>query len=338
MSVPPLERPIAVTMGEPAGIGGEISLKAWAGRSDTSPPFFMIDDPDRLRFLSALIGLDVPVADIESPEEAAATFADALPVLPQELPASVKPGRLDPANATAVVTAIERAVELARNNRAAAVVTNPIHKKFMYNAGFQYAGHTEYLAALAGEDVRPVMMLACPGLRVVPVTLHLPLREAVDALNAADIVHCACVAADALKRDFGIAEPTIAVAGLNPHSGEEGALGREELEIIRPAIERLKSLGLAVTGPMPADSLFHDRIRPTYDVVICMYHDQALIPLKTIDFDRGVNVTLGLPFVRTSPDHGTALEIAGTGVAREHSLVAALSTAASMVHHRALNG
>ena len=330
-------RPIAVTMGEPAGIGGEISLKAWLSCREASPPFFVIDDPDRLRFLAALIGLDVPVASIESPEEAAAAFAEALPVLTQGLPKSVTPGQLDSENAAVVVTSIERAVELALHGRASSVVTNPIHKKCLYDAGFQYPGHTEFLAALAGKDVRPVMMLVCPGLRVVPVTVHLSLRDAIESLETSKIVHCACVAADALKRDFGIAEPSIAVAGLNPHSGEDGELGREETEIIRPAVDQIKSLGIIATGPIPADSLFHDRIRPAYDVVICMYHDQALIPLKTIDFDHGVNITLGLPFVRTSPDHGTALEIAGTGAAREDSLVAALSAAASMVNHRELN-
>lgn len=338
MSGLPPKRPIALTMGEPAGIGGEISLKAWLNRRETATPFFVIDDPDRLRFLAALIGVDVPVAEIEAPEDAAARFADALPVLPEALPATVKPGQIDPANAAAVITVIDRAVELARHGRAAAVVTNPIHKKSLYDAGFKYAGHTEYLAALAGGDARPVMMLACPGLRVVPVTVHLSLRDAIDALNTSDIVHCTCVAADALKRDFGIAEPTVAVASLNPHAGEDGAFGREEQEIIRPAVEKLKSLGITATGPTPADSLFHERIRPAYDAVVCMYHDQALIPLKTIDFDRGVNITLGLPFVRTSPDHGTAIEIAGTGAAREDSLVAALSMAASMANFREMNG
>jgi 4-hydroxythreonine-4-phosphate dehydrogenase len=325
-------------MGEPAGIGGEISLKAWLNRREAPTPFFVIDDPDRLRFLAALIGVDVPVAEIEVPEDAAAKFADALPVLSAALPTTVKPGRLDPANAAAVISAIDRAVELVRHGRASAVVTNPIHKKCLYEAGFKYPGHTEYLAVLAGGDARPVMMLACPGLRVVPVTVHLSLRDAIDALNTADIVYCARVAADALKRDFGIAEPTIAVAGLNPHAGEDGEFGREEEEIIRPAVAQLKSLGITATGPAPADTLFHERVRQAYDLVICMYHDQALIPLKTIDFDRGVNITLGLPFVRTSPDHGTALEIAGTGAVREDSLVTALSTAASMAHFRELNG
>ena len=327
--------PLAVTMGEPAGIGGESALKAWLRRDERLAHFFVIDDPDRLRKLARVVGLDVPVAEIETPEQASEAFSDALPVLAERLPQPSSPGRLDPANASSVITAIDRAVALVQDGRAAAVVTNPIHKKSLYEAGFRYPGHTEYLAALAGGNARPVMMLTCPGLRVVPVTVHLPLREAIGALTTDDIVYAATVTAAALKRDFGIPDPVLAVSGLNPHAGEEGAIGKEEKTIIGPAVRKLKKAGVIAVGPMPADSLFHERAREQYDAVICMYHDQALIPLKTIDFDRGVNVTLGLPFVRTSPDHGTALDIAGTGAAREHSLVAALATAASMAGQRA---
>ncbi|MEE8203601.1 MAG: 4-hydroxythreonine-4-phosphate dehydrogenase PdxA [Alphaproteobacteria bacterium] len=339
MSDQPPRLPLALTMGEPAGIGGEITLKAWVRRQERGlVPFFAIDDPGRLSRLAAHIGLDVPVTEIGAPEEAADAFADALPVLPEPLPAPVTPGRPDTKNAATVISAIDQAVALAREHRAAAVVTNPIHKKCLYDAGFRYPGHTEYLGALAGGDARPVMMIACPGLRVVPVTVHMPLRDAIAALNTDDIVYCAQITALALKRDFGIAEPTIAVAGLNPHAGEGASLGDEEERIIGPAVKALRSAGVTVTGPAPADTLFHERVRSAYDAVICMYHDQALIPLKTIDFDLGVNITLGLPFVRTSPDHGTALEIAGTGVAREDSLLAALATAAAMARRRENNG
>jgi len=332
----PVRLPLAVTMGEPAGIGGEVTLKAWLRRRPRARPFFAIDDPERLERLARQVGLEVPIAEIASPEDAAGVFHDALPVIAERLPVAPKPGEPDPANAAAVITAIDRAVEYARFERAAAVVTNPIHKKCLYDAGFRYPGHTEYLAALAGEDAVPVMMLAGPELRVVPVTRHLPLREAIDSLAKDEIIHCGRVTAAALARDFGIAEPALAVAGLNPHGGEGGSLGREEIEIIRPAVEALKAEGISAAGPAPADTLFHERIRKAYDAVLCMYHDQALIPLKTIDFDNGVNVTLGLPFIRTSPDHGTALEIAGTGAAREQSLVAALALAAQMAGHRAL--
>ena len=330
--------PLAVTMGEPAGIGGDIVLKAWARRREGLDPFFVIDNPDRLRALAQRIDVDVPVAPIDAPEVASAVFGEALPVLPETLPRAVEPGCPDPANAPAVLSAIDRAVRLAGEGRAAAVVTNPIHKKCLYQAGFPHPGHTEYLAALVGRQSRPVMMLVCPGLRVVPVTVHLPLATAVATLSTEAIVACGEVVAAALRRDFGIAEPRLAVAGLNPHAGEGGALGSEEGEIIAPAVARLKAGGITVTGPMPADTLFHARARALYDATLCMYHDQALIPIKTIDFDRGVNITLGLPFVRTSPDHGTAFEIAGTGAAREESLLAALTLAGEMARRRAGRG
>ena len=330
--------PLAVTMGEPAGIGGDISLKAWRRRAELKRPFFVIDDPDRLRSLSARMNIEVPVAEIAEPEGAASAFGEALPVLRQSIDAPVVPGRLDTANAPAVIAAIDRAVGLAIDGRAAAVVTNPIHKKCLYQAGFDHPGHTEYLAALAGGGARSVMMLACPGLRVVPVTVHMALGDAIATLDADEIVRCGTVTDHALRRDFAIAAPRIAVAGLNPHAGEDGSIGRDEIETIAPAVARLAQAGVDVSGPTPADSLFHERARASYDAVLCMYHDQALIPLKTIDFDRGVNITLGLPFVRTSPDHGTALDIAGSGAAREDSLLAALATASEIARNRRNDG
>lgn len=330
-------KPIALTMGEPAGIGGEISLKAWLRREvEALPAFFAVDDPDRLARLAKRLEWPVPIRTIGAPEEACTVFPAAFPVLPITLAIPSVPGQPLPENSSAVIGAIDRAVDLVRTGRALAVVTNPIQKKVLYEAGFTHPGHTEYLAELAHSAEPPIMMLLCAELRVVPVTIHLPLARAIEALRRESIVDTARRTAEALTRDFGIARPRLTVAALNPHAGESGALGREEIDIIRPAVEDLKKTGIAVSGPSPADTLFHERARQTYDAVICMYHDQALIPLKTINFSAGVNVTLGLPFVRTSPDHGTALEIAGTGVADEQSLVAALKTAAAMAATRAL--
>jgi 4-hydroxythreonine-4-phosphate dehydrogenase len=326
--------PLALTMGEPAGIGGEIALAAWQQRREARlPTFFAIDDPARLERLAAKLDWTVPIRRIGAPEEAQAAFAHGLPVLPLALPHAVVPGQPDPANAPAVIESITMAVALVQAGRAAALVTNPIQKETLYAAGFRHPGHTEFLGELAG-GVRPVMMLVCPELRVVPVTVHVPLAAAVASLTTADIVATGRIAAAALERDFGVARPRLAVAGLNPHAGEHGTIGREEIEIIAPAIAALKSDGIAVSGPAPADSLFHEAARRRYDAALCMYHDQALIPLKTIDFDRGVNVTLGLPFIRTSPDHGTACDIAGQGVANPASLIAALDLAGRMAARR----
>ncbi len=328
--------PLALTVGEPAGIGGEITLKAWRARErEGLAPFFAIDDPRRLERLAAALGIVVPVAPIAAPGAAAAAFATALPVLPLVFPEPVVPGRLDAGNAPAVVAAIETAVQLVTARQAAALVTNPIQKETLYAAGFPHPGHTEFLGALAG-GMRPVMMLVSPELRVVPVTIHVSLKEALAALSTPEIAAVGRVAADALKRDFGIAKPRLAVAGLNPHAGEGGAMGREEIDMIAPAIALLRRDGIDAFGPVPPDTMFHAAARRRYDAALCMYHDQALIPLKTLDFERGVNVTLGLPFVRTSPDHGTALDIAGKGVASAASLVAALRLAAAMSERRAL--
>lgn len=328
-------RPIALTMGEPAGIGGEICLMAWARRGvDSVPPFFAIDDPARLEVLAAKIGLTVPIRAIDEPAEALDAFEDALPVLPLALSRPVLAGRPDPANATAVLASIDQAVAFCRDGAASAVVTNPIQKAALYGAGFRHPGHTEYLAELVG-GVMPVMMLVGAGLRVVPVTVHMALKAALARLDRKLIVETAVITANALQRDFGVAKPRLVLAGVNPHAGEHGNLGREDLDIVAPAVAELVRLGIDARGPASADTLFHARARARYDAAICMYHDQALIPLKTVDFDGGVNVTLGLPIVRTSPDHGTALDIAGTGAARPDSLIAALKLAETMAASRA---
>ena len=325
--------PLAVTMGEPAGIGGELTLKAWLKRQAAARPFFVIDDLDRLKSLAATLGLAVPLRPIAEPAEAAQAFARALPVLPIRLPGAVRLGQPDPANAGATIASIERAAKLALAGEVAGMVTNPIQKKTLHDGGFRHAGHTEYLAELAG-GVDVAMMLACPELRVVPVTVHLSLADAVRALDQGRIVRAARITCSGLRALFGIERARLAVAALNPHAGEQGALGDEEQRIIEPAIEVLKREGIDARGPAPADTLFHASARSKYDAVLCMYHDQALIPIKTVDFTGGVNVTLGLPFVRTSPDHGTALDIAGTGRADPSSFLAALAMANDMACRR----
>jgi 4-hydroxythreonine-4-phosphate dehydrogenase len=330
--------PLAVTMGEPSGIGGELTLKAWRNHSGVGlPPYFAIDNVDRLNEINKRLKWGIPIREIANPAEVSDVFAHALPVLPLPMDGGAMPGQPQPENSRAVVASIERAVALVQSGDAAAVVTNPIQKKALYDSGFSFPGHTEFLASLAGSDAVPVMMLACEELRVVPVTVHQSLITAVTSLRQETIVDTTKETVRSLVRDFGIDRPHVMIAALNPHAGEEGTMGREEIEIIQPAVKTLKREGYSVTGPAPADTLFHDRARSAYDAVMCMYHDQALIPLKTIDFRSGVNVTLGLPFVRTSPDHGTALEIAGTGVADEASFVAALRMAALMVENRHRN-
>jgi 4-hydroxythreonine-4-phosphate dehydrogenase len=326
--------PLALTMGEPAGIGGEIALKAWLRRGDGVPAFYVIDDPGRLAALAGSLGWSLPIRPVAAPGDALAVFAEALPVRPVGGAPRAAPGRPDPADAPLVVGAIYAAVDDVRAGRAAALVTNPINKDALYRAGFRHPGHTEYLAELAGAGAGAVMMLASPELRVVPVTIHLALREAIAQLSSAAIVHAGRLTHEALVRDFGIAAPVIACAGLNPHAGEAGALGREDIEIIIPAIAGLRTAGIDVRGPLAADTMFHAAARAGYDAALCMYHDQALIPVKTIDFDGAVNVTLGLSFIRTSPDHGTAFDIAGSGVARPDSLIAALRLAAEMAARR----
>ena len=319
-------------MGDPAGIGGELSLKAWKARRG-GRPFVALDDPDRLAGIARSLGLDVPVRAVNGAEAAAAVFREALPVLPVRLAAPPVHGRADPANATSVLTSIERAVRLAQAREVAGVVTNPIHKSTLYGAGFAYPGHTEFLAALTGAAL-PVMMLASPELRVVPITVHASLRRMLEMITIERIVDVCRVTEAALRQHWGIARPRLAVAGLNPHAGEDGTMGEEEIAVIRPAIEILLAGGMDVTGPWAADSMFTPEARAGYDVAMGMYHDQALIPLKTLDMRRGVNVTLGLPIIRTSPDHGTAFAIAGQGVADASSLIAAIDLASDLAHRQ----
>ena len=320
--------PLAVTMGEPAGIGGEITVAAWRRLAGQGPAFLILDDPDRLRRQGG-----APIREIADPSEAAEVFPRALPVLPLGQTVEATPGQPDPATGAAVIASIVRAVALTRAAATAAVVTNPIHKATLYAAGFGFPGHTEFLAELAGVG-RPVMLLVGPSLRVVPLTVHIPLAEVPRRLDETMIVAQARVVAEALRRDFGISEPRLAVAALNPHAGESGAMGGEEERIILPALRQLRAEGMDVVGPLPADTMFHARVRAGYDAALCMYHDQALVPIKTLHFDEAVNVTLGLPFVRTSPDHGTALSIAGQGIARPDSLIAAIELAAAMARRR----
>jgi len=315
-------------MGDPAGIGGEILLKAW--RPD-GPKLLALDDPQRLAQLAARLNLSVPIRRVSSASEAM-HVTDALAVLPVLLAARVEPGQPNPANAMAITTSISRAVALAKAKSVGGVVTNPISKAVLYAAGFPHPGHTEFLGKLTGGV--PVMMLASPMLRVVPVTVHVSLRRALDSLTSAAIVATARITDASLRRDFGIANPRLAIAGLNPHAGEGGALGEEELTLIAPAMEVLRAEGMDVSGPWPPDTMFTPAAREKYDAAICMYHDQALIPLKTLDVTHGVNVTLGLSIVRTSPDHGTAFDIAGSGRADPASLIAALSLAAEIAARR----
>lgn len=325
---------LAVTMGEPAGIGGELTLKAWlARRQQGGRAFFALDDPQRLAAIALSLDLAVPIREIARPADAQAVFGSALPVLPIRLRGPSRAGHPDPVNAPATLEAIERGARLALTGQIAGVVTNPLQKKTLQDAGFRHPGHTEFLAELAG-GVDVAMMLACPELRVVPVTIHLSLADAVRALDVDKIVRAGRLTAKGLGTLFGIARPRLAVAGLNPHAGEQGAMGDEEIRVIAPAIEALKRDGIAVSGPAPADTLFHAAARRAYDAAICMYHDQALIPIKTVDFAGGVNVTIGLPFVRTSPDHGTALDIAGSGRADPTSLLAAIAMADDMARRR----
>jgi 4-hydroxythreonine-4-phosphate dehydrogenase len=323
--------PLAVSVGDPSGIGPEIALAAWQRRVELSlPPFYLLADPALISSRARHIGLDTPLAET-SPSGSAAAFSDALPVVPLEAAFVDTPGLPSAANAPGIIEAIDRAVADVMSGRAAAVVTCPIAKKPLYDAGFGFPGHTEYLAHLAFEATglaqTPVMMLVGPDLRSVPVTIHIPLAEVPAALSIELIVTTAQVVARDLAARFGIANPRLAVAGLNPHAGEGGAMGGEDEALVAPAVASLRSQGIDAYGPLPADTMFHPRARACYDAAICMYHDQALIPAKTLAFDEAVNVTLGLPFVRTSPDHGTAFAIAGTGTAQPDSFIAALRLA-----------
>jgi 4-hydroxythreonine-4-phosphate dehydrogenase len=327
-------QPLALTLGEPAGIGPDLALAIWRQRAKLDiPPFYIIADAEFLARRAGELRFDVPIAAV-TPASAAATFREALPVVPLDVSASAEPGRPDRSSAPAAVASIRRAVTDVMAGAAAAIVTNPVAKNVLYNWGFAEPGHTEFLARLAqeatGKSFRPVMMLWSPELAVVPVTIHLPLREIFSQLSSELVVETGRIVARDLAARFGLAHPRLAIAGLNPHAGEAGTLGEEDRAIVAPAVAQLVAEGIDARGPLPADSLFHDRARATYDVALCMYHDQALIPIKTLAFDHAVNVTLGLPFVRTSPDHGTAFDIAGTGKADPTSLVAALRLAARL--------
>jgi 4-hydroxythreonine-4-phosphate dehydrogenase len=325
--------PLVMTMGDPAGVGPELALRAWLARDAVSPPFFVLADPAALDGLARELGLAAPIAEV-APSRAAAAFARALPVVPLAARAGAKPGAPSPDFAAATIESIERAVAAVKSGEARAVVTNPIAKATLYAAGFKFPGHTEFLGALAERDWRakaqPVMMIWSSALAVVPITIHIALKDAPRLLTQALIVSTARIVAADMASRFGVARPRLAFAGLNPHAGEGGAMGREEIETIAPAIETLRAEGLDVVGPLPADTMFHAAARARYDVALTMYHDQGLIPAKTLAFDSGVNVTLGLPFVRTSPDHGTAFDIAGKGVANPSSLIAALNLAARL--------
>ena len=329
--------PIALTCGEPAGVAPEITAKAWLALRDVDDAvFFLIGDGDYLNSRAAIAGISIETTIISEPCEASRKFSMALPVLHRPLAARPRPGIIDPATAKSVIAAIDDGVSLVMAGEAAALVTNPIQKEALYSAGFRHQGHTDYLAALAGKNgnkVHEVMMLVAKGLRAVPLTVHIPFKDVPVALSTGMIVEQAHVVANDLQKYFGIAQPRLAITGLNPHAGENGTMGREEQTVIIPAINQLRADGLTVAGPLPADTAFHEEARARYDAILCMYHDQALIPVKTLDFHGGVNVTLGLPFIRTSPDHGTALGIAGTGKANPQSLMAALKLAGEMAAH-----
>jgi 4-hydroxythreonine-4-phosphate dehydrogenase len=333
-----MAKPLALTSGEPAGIGPDIAMAAWLRRQELDlPPFYLLGDRDFLTDRAKHLGLKVDFAET-GPERAATVFATAFPVVATGAAATGKPGRPDATSAQAALASIRKAVEDVRSGKASAVVTNPIAKSVLYRAGFRHPGHTEFLAELAadgGPAPQPVMMLWSPSLAVVPVTIHVSVRDALTALSTDLIVATVRITVADLRARFGLAHPRLAISGLNPHAGEDGSLGMEDLEIVAPAVEILRRDGIEIRGPLPADTMFHAAARKTYDCAICMYHDQALIPIKTIAFEDAVNVTLGLPFIRTSPDHGTAFDIAGTGRANPSSLIAALRLASRMATAKA---
>lgn len=326
-------KPLALTLGEPAGIGPDITIAAWLKRRELDlPAFYLLGDEALIARRAKALGAAVRIASVTT-GEAEAAFPEALPVVASGEPASAAPGKPDASSAPAALASIRQAVTDVREGRAGAVVTNPIAKSVLYRAGFRHPGHTEFLAELAAEDgptPQPVMMLWSPRLAVVPVTIHVSLRDALAQLTSELIVSTVRIVAIELKSRFGIANPRIAISGLNPHAGEGGSLGHEEQTVIAPAIKTLRGDGIEAKGPLPADTMFHEAARNSYDCAVCMYHDQALIPIKTVAFDDAVNVTLGLPFIRTSPDHGTAFDIAGTGKANPASLIAALRLASRM--------
>ncbi|HEX3161970.1 MAG TPA: 4-hydroxythreonine-4-phosphate dehydrogenase PdxA [Pseudolabrys sp.] len=330
----PVALPLALTLGEPAGIGPDLAIHLWRRRAELRlPPFYLIGQSEFIKRRAHLLGVDIAVSAV-TPSQAIECFQRALPIMPLDTAVTAMPGKPDASSAPAAIESIRRAVADVLAGRAAAIVTNPVAKNVLYRSGFAEPGHTEFLAKLAqeatGNATRPVMMLWSPELAVVPVTIHLPLKDVATQLTSELITDTGRIAARDLTRRFGISRPRLAIAGLNPHAGEEGALGAEDSAIVAPAVKRLQDEGIDAVGPMPADTMFHARARAAYDVALCMYHDQALIPIKTLAFDHAVNVTLGLPFVRTSPDHGTAFDIAGKGTADPSSLIAALTLAARL--------
>ncbi|MEC7489051.1 MAG: 4-hydroxythreonine-4-phosphate dehydrogenase PdxA [Pseudomonadota bacterium] len=322
--------PVALTMGDPAGIGGEITLMAWRDHRPYLPAFYVIDDPSRLRQLAIRSNLECSIEQIYDPSEALNVCETSLPVLMLSKPVQSLPGDDSTPDGAMVIESIDRALDAATNGAVAGMVTNPIQKSLLYTTGFASPGHTEYLGERAGLRHPPIMLLVGPHLKVVPVTIHLALRDAIAALTHKEIVRTLKATAESLKLDFGIQKPRIAVSGLNPHAGEGGYMGREEIEIIAPAISDVVADGYDIRGPLAGDTMFHEEARKSYDAAVCMYHDQALIPMKTLDFDNGVNFSAGLPFVRTSPDHGTAYDIAGKGAASPRSLVSAIQMASQI--------
>jgi 4-hydroxythreonine-4-phosphate dehydrogenase len=322
--------PLVLTCGEPAGVAPEITAAAWqALRNEPGCSFFLLGDADYWQARNP----GIAISRIAEPADALHVFASALPVLHRTLMRHPQPGTIAAETAPQVIAAIDEAVDMAFAGRVSGIVTNPIQKEALYGAGFRHQGHTDYLAHLSarhGSPVSEVMMLVADGLRTIPVTVHIPLKDVPSQLTREAILAQARVTARDLKRYFNIAQPRLAFTGLNPHAGENGTMGREEIDIIRPALETLRQEGLSVMGPLSADTAFHAEARAQYDAILCMYHDQALIPVKTLDFHGGINVSLGLPFIRTSPDHGTALGIAGKGIANPKSLIAAIRLAARM--------
>jgi 4-hydroxythreonine-4-phosphate dehydrogenase len=334
VSASSIPRPLAISIGEPSGVGADVTLAAFARREALDlPRLFLIADPEMVARRAERLGLDVQLRTIGRPDECGSDprFLDILPLVN---PHSEEPGRPDPANAAGTIEAIDRGTRLVLDGAASALVTNPIDKKALYDAGFRHPGHTEYLAELCGnltgEACQPVMLLTGPDLSCVPVTIHIPLADVPAALTEELILSTARIVARELSTRFGLERPRLAVSGLNPHAGERGAIGREDEAVIRPAVEILRTEGFDVVGPLPGDTMFHPEARARYDVALCMYHDQALIPAKTLAFDETVNVTLGLPIIRTSPDHGTAADLAGSGAARPNSFIAAVRLAGRM--------
>ncbi len=330
-------------MGEPAGIGPDVVVMAWTRRNQANLlPFFVNGDPALYADRAKALGLELAIRTIDAPEDAVSVFPNALPVIPLDQSVSGSPAEPADNDPALIVQSLHRSIDQCLAGAASGLVTAPINKAALYKDGFAFQGHTDFLAATlrqhTGEPIHELMMLCAPSvqptLRVVPVTIHTALKNVAGALNANAIVVAGTQLHDALQVDFGIKAPQIAIAGLNPHAGEQGAMGKEEIEIITPAIETLVASGVQASGPYPADTLFHTEARSRYDAVLCMYHDQALIPLKTLDFHGGVNVTLGLPIVRTSPDHGTAYDLAGSGNARADSMIAAIKMAVTIAHSR----